>query len=260
MVALAAYGTACIRLLMALKNDTAIQQSVQLICGAVGGISHLWLALHLMQTSVGIDFSLVKSVSLISALAVLIVTFSSQRAAIQAVQLVVMPMATILMVSSPIATTTMTPLDVSAGTVTHALLSITAYGVFTIAAALALLLGYAQTQLRHHHLNSLVRHIPPIEALESLIFEMLATGSLLLGLSIVSGLIYLEDIFAQHLIHKTVLSIAALAVYAALSAGHWLQGWRGKAAMRWIAGAYLLLTLAYVGSKLVLEWVLHTSS
>lgn len=63
--------------------------------------------------------------------------------------------------------------------------------------------------------------------------------------------------FAQHLVHKTVLGIIAWLVFAVLLWGRWRFGWRGRTAIRWTLSGAVTLMLAYFGSKLVLELLLH---
>jgi ABC-type uncharacterized transport system permease subunit len=77
-----------------------------------------------------------------------------------------------------------------------------------------------------------------------------------LSASLITGFIFLEDIFAQHLVHKTVLSIIAWFILGILLIGRFQFGWRGKTAIRWSLSAFALLMLAYFGSKLVLEFIL----
>ena len=67
---------------------------------------------------------------------------------------------------------------------------------------------------------------------------------------------FVQHMFAQHLAHKTVLSITAWAVFAVLLWGRWRFGWRGRTAIRWSLGGFVILALAYFGSKLVLEVLL----
>ena len=72
----------------------------------------------------------------------------------------------------------------------------------------------------------------------------------------VGGVLFLEDIFAQHLVHKTVLSLTAWLVFAVLLWGRFQFGWRGRTAIRWTLSGFAVLLLAYFGSKFVLELVL----
>jgi ABC-type uncharacterized transport system permease subunit len=72
-------------------------------------------------------------------------------------------------------------------------------------------------------------------------------------------MIFLENMFAQHLAHKTILSILAWLVFAILLAGRWLAGWRGRTAIRWTLGGFISLMLAYFGSKFVLEVILAST-
>jgi len=93
--------------------------------------------------------------------------------------------------------------------------------------------------------------------MEALLFELLWLGFLILSASIITGVGFIEDMFAQHLVHKTVFSIIAWLIYAALLAGrHWL-GWRGNTAIRFTLGGFAALMLAFFGSKFVLELVLQ---
>ncbi len=78
----------------------------------------------------------------------------------------------------------------------------------------------------------------------------------LLSLAIASGFVFVEDMFAQHLVHKTVLSLLAWVIFAILLACHHWLGWRGMRAVRWTLVGYLMLLLAYFGSKFVLEVLL----
>jgi len=70
-------------------------------------------------------------------------------------------------------------------------------------------------------------------------------------------LLTLQDMFAQHLVHKTILSISAWLVFVTLIWGRWRYGWRGRMAIRWTLSGLFTLLLAYFGSKLVLELILN---
>jgi ABC-type uncharacterized transport system permease subunit len=86
---------------------------------------------------------------------------------------------------------------------------------------------------------------------------MIGAGLLFLTLSLVSGFIFIEDLFAQHLAHKTILSIVAWISFSGLLLGRIKYGWRGQTAVKWTLTGFILLLLAYFGSKLVLELILQ---
>jgi len=135
----------------------------------------------------------------------------------------------------------------------HILLSVLAYSVLTIAMVQAILLAVQDRNLRNRRPGGFVRALPPLATMESLLFQMIGLGFVLLTLSLITGVLFLEDIFAQHLVHKTVLSIIAWVVFATLLWGRWRYGWRGRKAIRWTLGGFVILMLAYFGTKLVLE-------
>lgn len=146
-------------------------------------------------------------------------------------------------------------LNLSSGLGIHIFISLLAYSMLTLAALHALLLGLQIRQLHDHKPNILVRTLPPLQDMESLLFKVIALGWLLLSLSLISGFIYLDDLFAQHVAHKTILSILAWLIFAILLYGHWQYGWRGKKAIRWTLAGFLLLMIAFFGSKFVLEYL-----
>ena len=139
----------------------------------------------------------------------------------------------------------------------HIVLSIIAYSVITIAALHAVLLAAQEHALKRHDFTGLFRFFPPLQTMEKLLFQMLATGFAMLTLAIASGFIFLDDMFAQDLAHKTVLSIIAWFIFAILLYGRHAWGWRGNTATRWTLTGFFILMLAYFGSKFVLEILLQ---
>ena len=120
-----------------------------------------------------------------------------------------------------------------------------------------MLLALQDRQLRKKRPIRIMHALPPLETMETLLFQIIGIGFFLLSLSLMSGLMFLEDIFAQHLVHKTVLSIVAWLVFAILLWGRWHFGWRGRKAIAWTLGGFVALMLAYFGTKIVLELILH---
>jgi ABC-type uncharacterized transport system permease subunit len=139
----------------------------------------------------------------------------------------------------------------------HILISLLAFSLLSIAVLQALLLAIQDRHLHNHHPGGLIRALPPLQLMENLLFQLITVGFLLLSLALLTGFIFLDDIFAQHLVHKTVLSCTAWLIFAVLLWGRWQFGWRGRIAIRWTLWGGILLMFAYFGSKLVLELILH---
>lgn len=138
----------------------------------------------------------------------------------------------------------------------HVLTSIIAFSLLNIAAVQALLLAAQDQQLRSHNPKRIMLALPPLQAMETLLFQMIGAGLFFLTVSLLSGFLFVEDLFAQHLAHKTVLSIIAWLIFSSLLLGRLRYGWRGATTIRWTLAGFLLLLLAYFGSKLVLELIL----
>ena len=138
----------------------------------------------------------------------------------------------------------------------HILFSVLAYSLFVLAAFQAILLATQERHLRNRQPGGFIRALPPLQVMEKLLFQMIGAGFILLTVALLTGFFFLEDIFAQHLVHKTILSIAGWIIFGILLWGRWRFGWRGRTAIRWTLSGFALLALAYFGSKLVLELIL----
>ena len=122
------------------------------------------------------------------------------------------------------------------------------------------MLAIQEHHLRNRQPGGYIRALPPLQVMERLLFQMIGTGFALLSAALLTGFFFLEDIFAQQLVHKTVLSIAAWVIFGVLLWGRWKFGWRGRTAIRWTLSGFIFLLLAYFGSKAVLELILTRAS
>jgi len=138
----------------------------------------------------------------------------------------------------------------------HIVLSILAYSLLTVAAFQAILLSFQEKALHNRQSNRLITALPPLQQMEQLLFQALSLGVILLTFALASGFLFIDDIFGQHLAHKTSLSILAWFVFSTLLWGRYYLGWRGQKVVKLTYGGYLALMLAYFGSKFVLQIVL----
>jgi ABC-type uncharacterized transport system permease subunit len=139
----------------------------------------------------------------------------------------------------------------------HAWCALLAYATLALASVLAILLWVQERALRRRRLHGWLRALPPLVELETLVFRAIAVGFVLLTATLLTGVLFVEDLLAQHLAHKTLLSALSWLTFGALLLGRWRYGWRGAKAVRWTLVAMALLVLAFFGSNLVLELVLQ---
>jgi ABC-type uncharacterized transport system permease subunit len=139
----------------------------------------------------------------------------------------------------------------------HVLSSLLAYSLFALAAVQVVLLLMQDKALRKHKPAGFVRALPPLQTMEVLLFQMIGVGFVILTFALLTGAIYITDMFAQHLVHKTVLSIISWLVFGTLLWGRWKFGWRSGKAFAWTMGGFVVLGLAYPVTKFILEVVLN---
>jgi ABC-type uncharacterized transport system permease subunit len=146
---------------------------------------------------------------------------------------------------------------------THLLVAILAYTLLTIAALHALLMAALDRQLhaatREGAAARLFRNVPSLLSLEKVLFRLIGAGFVLLTATVASGVLFSEQLFGQALRfeHKTVFAIASWIVFAGLLLGRAIFGWRGRVALRWTLAGFLMLFLAYAGSRFVIEVILQ---
>ncbi|QET00580.1 inner membrane protein YpjD [Cupriavidus pauculus] len=154
----------------------------------------------------------------------------------------------------------------------HFIIANVAYGLFTLAAFHAFLMLLAERRLHGFQrspsqervqqgqwLGRWLDLLPPLLTLEKLLFRLIGAGFLLLTMTIASGFLFSEELFGRafRIDHKTVFAIISWAMFGGILVGRHFRGWRGRTALRWVIASFGILLLAYVGSRFVLEVILH---
>ena len=252
IVALVLYGLAWFRAWTTRSTKNPLVP--WLVTGAI--IAHVVYTHTALFTEAENQLSLPYVINVITLIIVLVVAGASFRLPLERLLIIVLPLAVISIVvallvgpgqgeSEPLST----PL------LTHILLSLAAYSALMLAACQSILLAVLERQLRTPQQSS-TQWLPPLETMEQLLIAMLWIGFVLLTASIVSGFFFLEDMFAQQVAHHIVITSLSWLVYVIFLIGRYFFGWRGLTAVRWTLVAFSLLVVGYLGSKLVLEYIL----
>jgi ABC-type uncharacterized transport system permease subunit len=137
----------------------------------------------------------------------------------------------------------------------HILLSMAAAALLFAAAVTAILLVILDRRLRMRRIAELSSALPPLDALEKIMFRLVAAGFGLLTLALITGFVFVTNLFTQNLVQKTVLSLLAWLIFGVLLIGRLRFGWRGRSAVRWTLSGFGILAVAYFGVKFVLEYL-----
>ena len=223
---------------------------------AIAILLHGWILAQHLFTTEGLDLGVFNAISLITWLISAILVLLAISRPVENLGIIAFPGTALAIAlessfnTSHITEVINTPLEI------HILISVAAYSVLSIAAVQALLLTVQDRNLRNKRPGGFIRALPPLQSMETLLFQMIALGFVLQSLSLVTGFIFLENMLAQHLVHKTVLSIIAWLVFGTLLWGRRKFGWRGRTAIRWTLSGFAVLALGYLGSKMVLELII----
>jgi ABC-type uncharacterized transport system permease subunit len=222
----------------------------------IGLLAHSLLLNQQLFTDTGLNLAISNVGSLISWVAIVTLLLVSIARPFENLGVAVLPLAMLTILSAWLLPgTPVSSRPTSPSQTVHIVVSLLAYSFLFLAALQSLLLLFQERQLRQHQPGGYIRALPAMETMESLMFLMILSGFSLLTLTLVSGVLFSEAMFDKplQLTHHTILSIAAWFVFGILLLGHWKLGWRGRTAIRWTLIGFILLVLAYFGSKFVFE-------
>ncbi len=226
---------------------------------ALGLVIHAWL-LYQGIFAAGFNLGFYNALSAILWLTVLIYWLANLKHQLQSLQAFVLPPAALFAllpafeVSDHFLPDASQPLFVA-----HIGVALLAYSLFTFAALHALLMMFAERSLHNKPTAIKLPSFPPLLVMESLLFRVITVGFVLLTFTLISGMLFSEQIFGKPLqfTHKIVFSIAAWIIYGWLLYGRYKHGWRGSKAIKLTLIGFVLLLLAYVVTKFILQVIKH---
>jgi len=223
-------------------------------------VLHAWLVTSDVAKPQGFDLSFANALSVVAVLTAMVAWATGLMRTLPIVASVVLPIAGVFSLFPTLGESPHPfPYAEAPWATAHVAVALLAYALFIVAAVQALVLMWLEKRLHRGLADAGAAELPPLLTLERFLFRLVGLGFLLLTLTLVSGIFFSESIFGKPLTfnHKTVFSILAWCVFGGLLLGRQRYGWRGRVALRWILTGTTLLFLAYLGSKFVLEVLLH---
>lgn len=232
-----------------------------LLPGGIALLAHLIYSIQTLVSLQGFNLGLLPLLSFVGALMVIgTLTVSLQRP-FENITIIVYPVVSLLLLLSLGFKGGYLPRSSFSTSIwIHIVLSLLAYSTLAIAFAQALLVLAQNHQLKHKHLAGMIQVLPPLQLMEAILFGLIWIGVTLLTLSISTGLLFHDDFFSQKLAHKAFFTLAAWFIFATLLVGHYRAGWRGITAVRWTIVGFVTLVVGFVGTKIVLEFLLTSSN
>jgi len=238
-------------------SQHAAQRRMVLLFAVLALVVHFVNVVQVIAVDGGYDFGFFKIATLFSWTIALIVVISSLRKPLDNLFLALFPIAILSILSALLLPGSAAPQgDLEGGVALHIMLGIVAFSIITIAAGQSVFIAWLNRELKQKHFSPVLQHLPPLQTMEALLFELIWAGFFMLLAVIVSGFMFMEDMFAQHLAHKTFFTLISTAVFGVLLWGRHQLGWRGRTAYRWTLAGFGFLIVAYFGAKFVLELLL----
>lgn len=200
----------------------------------------------------GVDFGFFVATSVIFWLLPAILLVLRER--VEGLLLVVLPLSALVLGASLLFESNPAPLDISRPEfVAHILLSLVGYTLLFMSALQSLLVLLVDYSMHRHRASGLLRLLPPLETMESMLFKLIRIGFVLITLGILLGYWFAigsdQGMGSEHI----VPSLVAWLLFLLLLVGRRLLGWRGTTATAWTLIAFGLLAGGYLGNKFILE-------
>ncbi|WP_371374180.1 inner membrane protein YpjD [Thalassotalea aquiviva] len=251
------YAVATILFMQHFFKHQHLKTNIVLVSALIGLIFHATVAVQSIWTEHTLDFSLANVVILVSLIITLMSSLLALRnplslilpityafAAILLMVMFVLPMDQALIVESGQFVLTL-----------HIILILAAYCILVMATLYAFQVAYINGKLKKKDIAS-IESLPPIMLFEKQLLGIIIIGVVLLMSALLVGFIFFDDLFSSAHIHKTTLSLIALAGYLVILWGQLTRGWRGAKLFMMLLTSTSILSLAYFGSRLIREYIL----
>ena len=242
--------------------EALISRAPAAVTASAGLLVHLLTLYLVLFQHEALQLGLSTAVSLVGAVIVFLYLLTYTRMPVDNLGLLLLPAVALSVLGQIVWPGSEVSIETTPPATLHIAVSLIAYGLLAIAATQGILLLIQERQLRKHHPGGFLRTLPPLQTVESLMFQLIWIGFAMLSMTLLSGMFFSEELFGQpfRFNHHIIIGLAGWVVFAVLLLGRWRLGWRGKVAALWTLGGFALLMLAYFGTKFVLEVILHRVS
>jgi ABC-type uncharacterized transport system permease subunit len=211
----------------------------------------------------GINPSLVASFSTVAFWAVIFFVLVSLFRSTLTLGLPVLPLAILAVLTSHwLSPDQSTALTLNSSLNKHLMFAVVTFAVLSLAAAQAIIILIQERNIKqlHAHTSSSMPFgsLPPLQSMDSQLFQLLLIGFLLLCISFIFGVASNLNLHNQPFIlsHHIILTLLASIGFAALLICRAAWGWRGRKAAKMTLITYGLFVLGYFGTRFVREIIL----
>lgn len=250
------YLIAVLNLLVNLKENDSVIENRAPFWSLIGAIMHFIVISLDIASNQGVNNSLF---GILSITAFFVVNICLVVQAKYPLRILLIPVLTISIICVGLANRInfYIPIGVtSSGSIIHILTSIIAYSLLCIVLLQAIAIQLIEYSLKYRNNTRWISQLPPLQTMETILFQFMTVGWIILTLSLLSGLLFIDNFFAINLLYKTILSILSWLTFGLLLFGHYIYGWRGNLAAILTLTAFITLAIGYFGSRFVIEIIL----
>lgn len=236
------------------KKDSKQIQRIALLA-LIPLIFHGYL-LHLqIDTSLGQNLSMLNIFSMVFWLISIALVISSLLKKLDVLIMSVLPVTALAVFVATLATTEYIIDASSAGFLLHILIAIISISITGLAAIQSVFVTILDNRLKQSPAD-FNEALPPLQDMEKFLYFLIYLGFVSLTLAIITAMLFMPVTESEVPLHKPILATASWLVFGGFIIGRRTRGWRAKTAAHWTITGFILLFLAYFGTRAVLEIIL----
>ncbi len=234
-----------------LRTPSAKLRHTSLIFTLVAALLQMW-QLHIwIDTTAGQNLDVFNLINFITWLWVILTLMSCLRTRMENSLLIVIPINLIsIALLKFYGGQTVIPLVDSPTELWHIVFALLAYATFGVASLQACVVALQLQCLSKNPGQQWLDAMPPLEAMQQLMFRTLLLGFSVFTVAVGLGFIFVEQ-GGQLYLSKSGLSIFAWGIYLALIIAHYKFGLKLRLGVLWTILAWVGLSLAYFGTRIL---------
>ena len=235
------------------KNSTHIQRVAMLT--VIPLVFHGYL-LHLkIDTVMGQNLSMLNIFSMVLWLISIALVISSLLKKLDVLIMAVLPVTALVVLVATLSESEYIIDASSAGYLVHILIAIATVSITGLAAIQSVFVTMLDNRLKASPAD-FNEALPPLRDMEKFLYFLIYFGFILLTLTIITAMLFMPVTDGEVPLHKPILATASWLVFGGFIIGRHRKGWRAKTAAHWTITGFVLLFLAYFGTRTVLEIIL----
>lgn len=248
VIAIFAYLTAFFSSIHHTRQQSSRHSLLFFVSVIVALFCHAFLLHHWIDTHLGQNLNIANVLSMACWLLILLLVLMAFFRRVSQLLMLALPLALLSLIYAVLNAHLIIFQANTLGKLFHMLCGMLTVSVLSLAALQALLLLVKEYRLKHKAAGTVIHYLPPLDEMESSLFQIIFLGFFLLTLMLVTSVfLFYPSVFHRvFLLSLFIITALAWLIFALLLLGRYYFGWRGKLAIYLTISGVWLVVFVYL--------------